>query len=162
MPKVAHWFLLIHWVKLLIPAEIKLLNSKKGPGREVFMGHKDLSGCFLLKVMYCVYTHSLTYPHFLWYSRYVTVGRVTLFCHTSYSGAEVEIRRITDSGVFMMAKNLKHLEYLKCHNPDTTLPDPKRALALGLVLGLACTFNTYQFQTISIHLLTKRLWKYHT
>ena len=53
----------------------------------------------------------------------------------------------------MMAKNLKHLEYVKYHNPDTTLPDSERSLALAL----DCAFNTCQYQRAPIHLLTKIL-----
>ena len=90
----------------------------------------------------------------LWYSRYLTMGCISLSCHISCSGGRVEKRHTTDSGLFMMAKNLKHLEYLKYHNSDTTLPDSKRALALD------CAFNTCQYPTASVHLLTKILWKY--
>ena len=68
----------------------------------------------------------------LWYSRYITMGCISLSCHISCSGGGVEIRHTTDSGLFMMAKNLTHLEYLKYHNSDTTLPDSKRALALEI------------------------------
>lgn len=44
----------------------------------------------------------------------------------------------------MMAKNLKHLEYLKYHNPDTTLPATKESFS-RLVDGL---FHIHQYQTI--------------
>ena len=100
--------------------------------------------------------HTLWHIHTLslWYSRYLTMGCISLSCHISCSGGRVEKRHTTDSGLFMMAKNLKHLEYLKYHNSDTTLPDSKRALALD------CAFNTCQYPTASVHLLTKILWKY--
>ena len=78
--------------------------------------------------------HILWHIHILslWYSRYITMGCISLSCHISCFGGRVEIRHTTDSRLFMMAKNRKHLEYLKYRNSDTTLPDSKRALALEI------------------------------
>ena len=104
--------------------------------------------------MFCAYTHSLTYTHSLSDIPDTQLWDV-LHCSVIFPvlEAEVEIRHTNDSGVSMMAKNLKHLEYLKYHNPDTTLPDSNRALALDT----DCALNTCQYQTIPTHLLTNIL-----
>lgn len=109
------------------------------------MNHKDLYG-FLLKAMFCTYTHSLTYIHILSEIPDMQLCHVLLHCSITVSAleAKVEIRHTIDSGVFMMVRNLKHLEYLKYHNPDTTLPASKRA-------SVDCAdgpINTYRYQTI--------------
>lgn len=85
------------------------------------MSHKDLYSLYLLKAMFCMYTHFLTYIHTLSEIPDMQPCHVTIrqFQHSPASAleADVEIRHTSDSGVFMMAKNLKHLGYLKCHNP---------------------------------------------
>lgn len=58
-----------------------------------------------------------------------------LHCFITDPGLEVniEIRHTTGSGVFTMAWNLKHLEYLKYHNPETSQTPTKLQWIMQMV-----------------------------
>lgn len=107
---------------------------------------------------YVLYVHNfLTYIHTL-SLKFQTCNYAMLLLYGSIIAsaleAEVEITHTSDSGVFMMAENLKHLEYLKCHNPTHFQPSTELQKPVKMVHLIRTNINQFL-----IHLLTKNAMK---